>query len=92
MDGHLCGRQGEDQPTPAGVHVAPPEGVGKDAAHGVGLGRIQQNMSARDRHLPSAFRRFPAVSLGLTLYQASATLPFSSMRKAERMMPMYVRP
>ena len=31
------------------------------------------------------------VSLGLILYQASAILPFSSMRNAERMMPMYLR-
>ncbi len=31
---------------------------------------------------------FSGVSLGLILYQAWAILPFSSTRKAERMMPM----
>ena len=43
-------------------------------------------------HAPRAVNRLAGVSFGLTLYQASAILPFSSMRNAERSMPMYERP
>ena len=43
-------------------------------------------------YFPSAPSRFFGVSFGDTLYQASAIFPFSSMRNAERSMPMYVRP
>ena len=77
---------------PAGVHALPPERVPQQSAQGIGLRRVENYVGARDRHLPIAFRRFSAVALGLTLYQASETLPFSSTRNAERMMPMYVRP
>src|SRR5581483_2801536 len=40
----------------------------------------------------SDFSRLVAVSLGLILYQACSILPFSSIRNAERRMPMYLRP
>ena len=40
----------------------------------------------------SAFRRFFGVSLGLILGQAWDTMPFSSIRNAERMTPSYSRP
>src|SRR2546423_5151423 len=36
--------------------------------------------------------RLSTVPFGLTLYQASATLPFSSIRNAERTMPKYFLP
>src|SRR5437867_3919981 len=46
---------------------------------------------SRDRQ-PTALSRFSTVPLGLTLYQVSAILPFSSMRNAERMIPKYFLP
>ena len=39
-------------------------------------------------HAARAARSFLGVSSGLILYQACSILPFSSTRKAERMMPM----
>ena len=43
-------------------------------------------------HFLIAFKRLAGVSLGEILYQTSCNLPFSSMRKADRSMPMYLRP
>ena len=42
--------------------------------------------------LPNASLAFGTVCSGLTLYQACMILPPSSMRKAERMMPIYFFP
>src|SRR5690554_1352589 len=43
-------------------------------------------------HEARALRRLAGVSLGLIFGHACSILPFSSMRKAERMMPMYFLP
>src|SRR5207253_6389327 len=55
------------------------------------LGGVAQQHRDLHRH-PRACRRLPAVSLGETLYHASAMRPFSSTRNAERTMPKYFLP
>ena len=52
-----------------------------------GGGRVRSTAQAA-----RAASSFFGVSLGLILGQASARLPSSSTRNAERMMPMYLRP
>ena len=57
-----------------------------------GAGGWPTARAGRPPQSPSAASSLSGVSFGLILYQACSTVPSSSMRNAERSMPMYVLP
>jgi hypothetical protein len=56
MNGDLRGRQGEDQPSPAGIHTAKAKDVMQEPAIGVGVATVEEYVCPGDHRGQAALR------------------------------------